>query len=203
MIVRDVIPMPDNSSNFHAATNADTVAGTTLENLKAAVCGETGASAKYAACAIKADEEGFIQAAKLFRAASAAEQIHIGLEAGLIAEMEEGYERPEAPVVEVETTDLNLIGGAQGEIYETADMYPVFIAKALEEGNAKAVKVFTRAKLAESVHAEKYMEAYNNLDAVDNDDYYLCPICGYIEKGEPTDKCPICGCPAKTFKVFA
>ncbi len=202
MIVRDVIPTPENSSNFHAVTESATTAGTTLDNLKAAVCGETGASAKYAACAVKADEEGFAQAAKLFRAASAAEQIHIGMEAALIAELEEGYERPTADEVVVEATDLNLIGAAQGEIYETADMYPTFINKAIEEGNAKAVRVFTRAKLAESVHAEKYMEAYNNLDAVDNDDYFLCPICGYIEKGDNFEKCPICGCAADKFQRF-
>ncbi len=53
--------------------------GTTLENLKAAVCGETGASAKYAACAAAAKEQGYDQIARLFEATSAAEQIHIGL----------------------------------------------------------------------------------------------------------------------------
>ena len=35
--------------------------------------------------------------------------------------------------------------GAQGEIFETSDMYPAFIKKAQEEGNTKAVQVFTCA----------------------------------------------------------
>ena len=89
-----------------------------------------------------------------------------------------------------------------GEIYETSDMYPAFIKKAQEEGNAKAVQVFTRAKLAESVHAERYLAAYNDLDAADDDAFYLCPICGYIHKGEDFEKCPICFCPKATFTAF-
>ena len=101
-----------------------------------------------------------------------------------------------------EATDLNLISGACGEIYETSDMYPAFIKKAQEEGNAKAVQVFTRAKLAESVHAERYLAAYNDLDAADDDAFYLCPICGYIHKGEDFEKCPICFCPKATFTAF-
>lgn len=202
MIVRDVIPNPDNASNFNALPDAKTRPGTTLENLKAAVCGETGATTKYAAYAKKADEEGFKQVAKLFRAASAAEKIHIELEAGLVSEMEPGYERPTAEAPQAKTTDLNLIDAAYGEIFETVDMYPAFIEKAQQEGNTKAVRVFTRAKLAESVHAENYLKAYNDIDAADDEDYFLCPVCGYIEKGTPDGNCPICGCPVAKFERF-
>ena len=74
--------------------------------------------------------------------------------------------------------------------------------KAQEEGNDKAVRVFTRAKLAESVHAERYMEAYNNIDAADDDAYFLCPVCGYIEKGDDFEVCPICGAKKSAFKQF-
>ena len=183
MKVRAQIPTADNCNNFSIATGSETAVGTTLDNLKAAIGGETGASAKYAAFAKAAKEQGYDQIARLFEATSAAEQIHIGLESG-------------------EATDLNLISGACGEIYETSDMYPAFIKKAQEEGNAKAVQVFTRAKLAESVHAERYLAAYNDLDADDDDAFYLCPICGYIHKGEDFEKCPICFCPKATFTAF-
>ena len=44
--------------------------GATLDNLQAAYNGESNASAKYAAFAKKADEEGYGQVASLFRAAS-------------------------------------------------------------------------------------------------------------------------------------
>ena len=202
MNLRDVIPTAENSSNFNVVPESITEVGTTLENLKAAVCGETGASAKYAACAAAAKEQGFDQIARLFEATSAAEQIHIGLEAGVIAEIEPGYERPAAPEAEGIATDLNLIAGALGEIYETSDMYPSFIKVAQEEGNKKAEFVFTRAKLAEAVHAELYMDAYNNIDAPTDEAYYLCPICGYIHKGDDFEKCPICFTPADKFRKF-
>lgn len=202
MKVRAAIPTAENSTNFNVATGSTTEVGTTLENLKAAINGETGASAKYAACAKAAKEQGYDQIARLFEATSAAEQIHIGLEYALVSEVEPGYEKPAAPDASGEATDLNLIAGACGEIYETSDMYPAFIKKAQEEGETKAVQVFTRAKLAESVHAERYMEAYNNLDCPDDDTYYLCPVCGYIHKGEDFEKCPICFCPKSSFKAF-
>lgn len=202
MNTRTELPTPENSSNFNVVSGSATEVGTTLENLKAAVAGETGASAKYAAFAKAAKEQGFDQLARLWEATSAAEQIHINLEAALVTAEEPDYVRPTAPEVTVEEIDLNLIGSANGEIYETSDMYPAFIKKAQEEGNEKAVKVFTRAKLAEAVHAEKYLEAYNNIDAADDDAYYLCPGCGYIEKGEPTGPCPICGAPVSAFKKF-
>ena len=119
-----------------------------------------------------------------------------------MSEVEPDFEKPTAPDCSGEATDLNLISGACGEIYETSDMYPAFIKKAQEEGNAKAVQVFTRAKLAESVHAERYLAAYNDLDAADDDAFYLCPICGYIHKGEDFEKCPICFTPADKFRKF-
>ena len=176
--------------------------GSDRKRLVSSISEITGASAKYAAFAKAAKEQGYDQIARLFEATSAAEQIHIGLEYALVSEVEPDFEKPTAPDCSDEATDLNLISGACGEIYETSDMYPAFIKKAQEEGNAKAVQVFTRAKLAESVHAERYLAAYNDLDAADDDAFYLCPICGYIHKGEDFEKCPICFCPKATFTAF-
>ena len=48
----------------------------TMDNLKDAFAGESQANRKYLAFAKKADEEGFGQAARLFRAAAAAETVH-------------------------------------------------------------------------------------------------------------------------------
>ncbi len=202
MKVRDVMPTVENTHNFDIVPDSHTQVGTTLENLKAAVIGETGASAKYAAFAKAAREQGYEQIARQFEATSAAEQIHIGLEAGLIAQEEPDYVKPEPPDMSGAATDVNLISGALGEIYETSDMYPSFIKKAQEEGNAKAVQVFSRAKLAEAVHAELYLESYNNIDAPDDDAYYLCPVCGYIHKGDDFEKCPICFMPKDKFRKF-
>lgn len=203
MKVREEMPSAANSSNFNIMPGATTAEATTLDNLKAAVCGETGASAKYAAYSKKAAEEGKNQIVRLFNATSAAEQVHIKLETAEIKKLEPSYEPPAAPTgIEAGPTDTNLIDGANGEIHETSDMYPTFIKKAQEEGNKSAELVFTRAKLAEQVHAELYLEAYNNIDAPDDDLYYLCPICGYVHKGDDFEKCPICFAPKQVFQKF-
>ncbi len=47
-----------------------------VENLKTAFAGESMANRRYLAFAKKADQEGFPQIAKLFRAAAAAETVH-------------------------------------------------------------------------------------------------------------------------------
>ena len=202
MNLRSELPTAENSTNFNVVSGSTTEVGTTLDNLKAAVTGETGASAKYAAFAEAADAAGYTQIARLFRATSEAEQVHIAMEYKLVQAEDPEWAKPVADAPVVEACDLNLIAAANGEIYETSDMYPAFIKKAQEEGNDKAVRVFTRAKLAESVHAERYMEAYNNIDAADDDAYFLCPVCGYIEKGDDFEVCPICGAKKSAFKQF-
>ena len=202
MKVRAQIPTADNCNNFSIATGSETAVGTTLDNLKAAIGGETGASAKYAAFAKAAKEQGYDQIARLFEATSAAEQIHIGLEYDLAKEIDPATEKPEPPAVEEHESDINLISGANGEIYETSDMYPSFIKKAQEEGNNKAVQVFTRAKLAEAYHAKLYMDAYTTIDTPFDGKYYLCPICGYIHKGENFTACPICLAPKSSFTAY-
>lgn len=203
MNLRSELPTAENSTNFNVVSGSTTEVGTTLDNLKAAVTGETGASAKYAAFAEAAEAAGYTQIARLFRATSEAEQVHIAMEYKLVQAEDPEWAKPVADAPVVEACDLNLIAAANGEIYETSDMYPAFIKKAQEEGNDKAVQVFTKAKLAEAVHAELYLQAYNNIDAADDDSYFLCPGCGYIEKGSAApEKCPICGAPAKVFKQF-
>lgn len=202
MNVRSELPTAENSTNFNVVANSGTEVGTTLDNLKAAISGETGASAKYAAFAEAAEKAGYEQIARLFKATSEAEQIHIAMEYKLVAEVEPDFQKPTADAPTPEAIDLNLIAAANGEIYETSDMYPSFIKVAQEEGNKKAEFVFTRAKLAEAVHAELYMDAYNNIDAPTDEPYYLCPICGYIHKGDDFEKCPICFTPADKFRKF-
>ena len=43
---------------------------------------------------------------------------------------------------------------------------------------------------------------YRNIDAPTDEAYYLCPICGYIHKGDDFEKCPICFTPADKFRKF-
>ncbi len=190
-------------SNFNVVPNSTTTVGTTLENLKAAVTGETGATTKYSAYAEWAEEAGYPQLARLWRATAAAEKIHIEMEYKLVQKEDPDWPRPSASAPAAAPADVNLIDSAQGEIYETSDMYPSFIKRAEEEDRKDALRVFTFAKKAEAYHAERYLEAYNNIDKPDDEFYYVCPVCGYIHKGKAgIEACPICGMPIDKFQEF-
>jgi rubrerythrin/NAD-dependent dihydropyrimidine dehydrogenase PreA subunit len=150
---------------------------TTLDNLMEAFAGEAQANRKYLAYSKKAEKDGKVNAAKLFKAASDAETIH-ALKHFEVAG-------------KVSTTADNLKDGVAGETHEYKEMYPDFVKLAEEEGNKAALLSFTYAMKAEEVHAKLYQEALENLDETEEIFYYLCPVCGNIEKYRP-DKCSIC-----------
>jgi rubrerythrin/Fe-S-cluster-containing hydrogenase component 2 len=156
----------------------------TLKNLMAAFTGEAEANRKYTAYAKKAEKDGNLNAAKLFRAAADAETIH-ALKHFEVAG-------------KIGSTADNLKDGVKGETYEYKEMYPDFVKEAEAEGNKAALMSFTFAMKAEEVHAGLYQEALENLDQKEEVFYYLCPVCGNIEKFKP-EKCSICGVPGDKF----
>ena len=156
----------------------------TLNNLMEAFAGEAQANRKYLAYAKKAEKDGRLNAAKLFKAASDAETLH-ALKHFEVAG-------------KVGTNADNLLDAVAGETHEYKEMYPDFVKEAEEEGNKAALMSFTFAMKAEEVHAKLYKEALENLDQTEEVFYYLCPVCGNIEKVRP-DKCSICGVPGDKF----
>ena len=159
---------------------------TTTENLKEAFAGESQANQKYRAFAKKAEQDGFASIAKLFRLTAEAERIHA-----------EGHLKA---LDGVGSTVDNLQAAIGGETFEFSSMYPPMLAQAQAEGH-KAARMFGYAVAAEEVHAKLYQQA---LDAVKQGkdlvaEFYLCPVCGYIEMGKPEAPCPICGTKAEKF----
>jgi len=158
----------------------------TLEDLKEAFAGESQANRKYLAFAKQADADGFPQAAKLFRAAAAAETVHA--HAHLRA------------MDGVGSTEQNLREAIGGETHEFKSMYPGMIADAKDEGFKKAERSFDYANQVEEIHAALYERALGALgQGVEPVDYYVCPVCGNTVEGKPTERCPICGTPADRF----
>lgn len=156
----------------------------TLNNLMEAFAGEAQANRKYLAYSKKAEKDGKLNAAKLFKAASDAETIH-ALKHFEVAK-------------KVGSTAENLVDAVAGETHEYRDMYPDFLKEAEREGNKAAAISFTFAMKAEEVHAKLYQEALEQLDAAEEVFYYLCPVCGNIEKYVP-ERCSICGIPGEKF----
>jgi rubrerythrin len=154
----------------------------TYDNLMAAFAGESRPTASIWLTPSRL-KDGNLNAAKLFKAASDAETLH-ALKHFEVAG-------------KIGTTADNLKDAVAGETYEYKDMYPDFVKLAEEEGNKAALLSFNYAMKAEEVHARLYQEALDSLDQTDEVFYYLCPICGNIEKVRP-GKCSICGVPVKS-----
>jgi rubrerythrin len=89
----------------------------------------------------------------------------------------------------------NLKAAIDGESHECTQMYPPMVEQAEKDGS-RAKKMFAYACEAESVHARLYtkaMEAAKTGKDLESADFYLCPVCGYIEIGQAPGACPVCG----------
>ena len=158
----------------------------TEKELLDAFAGESQANRKYLAFGKQADKEGYTQVAKLFRAAAEAETVHAHAHLRTLGG--------------VKNTNENLKEAISGETYEFKKMYPAMIDDAKEEGNKAAERTFTYANEVEKVHAALYQNALDNLEVLEEKDYYVCSVCGYTCENDPPDKCPVCG--AKTSAFF-
>jgi rubrerythrin len=164
----------------------------TNENLKAAFSGESQANRLYLAFAKKAEEEGLMQAAKLFRAAAEAETVHAHNHLRITGQ--------------VKSTLENLGTAVSGETFEFTKMYPEYITEAKTEGNKPALLSFDYANKVEKIHAvlyQKAIDALKNKQELPKVEYYVCSVCGNTVENEAPDKCPICGSPKTAFMKIA
>ncbi len=159
------------------------------KNLKEAFAGESQANRRYLAFAKKAEEEGFKQVAKLFRAAAEAETVHAHAHFRVLGG--------------VKSTKENIQEAIAGETHEFKKMYPEFLAKAKAEGIKPAEMSFDYANQVEKIHAALYEKALANLGKNEAVDYYVCPVCGDTVEGKAPDKCPICNTPGSKFVKVA
>ncbi|NLI29253.1 MAG: rubrerythrin family protein [Nitrospiraceae bacterium] len=158
----------------------------TMNNLAEAFAGESQANRKYLAFAKKAEQDGFPQVAKLFRAAAEAETVHAH------AHLRE--------MGGIKTTKENLEAAIGGETHEFESMYPGMIEDAKAEGNQGALRSFMFANEVEKIHADLYKKALAALGNNADVEYYVCQVCGNtVENGAP-DECPICGAKKQAFK---
>ena len=154
----------------------------TIESLKSAFAGESQANRRYVAFARKAEEEGFMQVAKLFRAAAEAETIHALNHLRIMGE--------------IKSTAENLDAAVSGETFEYKKMYPKYLSIAKQEGNHQAAWSFDVANKVEEIHAglfSKTVDALRNKKELAKIDYYVCNVCGNTVEGTAPEKCPICG----------
>lgn len=163
----------------------------TEENLKNAFSGQSQAHMRYLIFAKKAEDEGFMNVARLFKAISYAEQVHATNHYDVLGMIRNSVD--------------NLQVAIDGETYEVNEMYPVFnaIAKLQEEKGAQRTTDW--ALQAEKIHAGMYQrakQAVENNEDIKLGSVYICGMCGYTVEGEAPSRCPICGAPKEKFSKF-
>jgi rubrerythrin len=164
----------------------------TIDNLQTAFAGESQANRKYLAFAKKADQEGFPQIARLFRAAAAAETVHANNHFRAL----DG----------VKGTAENLQAAIGGENYEVVTMYPPMLTEAEAEGNKRAALSFKYALAVEAVHEGLYRQAADALGSgkdMPETEYYVCPVCGNTHAGPLVGRCPVCNTPGERYEKIA
>ncbi len=159
----------------------------TEEFLKEAFAGESQANRKYLAFAAKADQDGFPQVARLFRAAAEAETIH-------------AHNHLRA-LKGIRSTKENLEEAIAGETHEFMKMYPEMIEAAKAEAQKAAERTLSYANEVEKIHADHYKKALAGLGGRKEDfAFYVCPICGYTADKSAPALCPVCGAKGELFK---
>ncbi|MFC2173423.1 rubrerythrin family protein [Acidobacteriota bacterium] len=158
------------------------------DNLQAAFAGESQANRKYLAFAKKADDDGFPNIAKLFRAAAGAETVHAHAHLRVMKG--------------VKGTEENLQEAIEGEGYEYKEMYPDFVKEAESAGDKPAEITFKNALAVEKIHHDMYTDALASFKAgsdLPDKQIWVCEVCGNTVYGGAPDTCPICNAPKARF----
>jgi rubrerythrin len=130
----------------------------THENLKSAFAGESQANRRYLYFSQRADVEGHVDVARVFRDTAEGETGHA---LGHLEFLEEvGDPATELPISS--TVDM-LKSAIEGEQYEYTQMYPGFAKTAREEGHDDIAEWFDTLALAERAHAKKFESVLKSL----------------------------------------
>lgn len=157
-----------------------------------AVNNERAAAARYDAFAAKADEEGYIGAAALFRACAKAERIHLQRFLALMSERD--LPAPAEPQLKTAagSTRENLHTAISLEQGERDSTYLAAINACNEAKDEEASKVFDVTRDAEVEHANLAAAALRNLESMKSaHEYYVCEHCGYTTEVK-LPLCPSC-----------
>ena len=177
----------------------------TEKNLISAFAGESQAHMRYLLYAERAEQKGYPNIPRLFRAVAYAELVHAGNHYKNIQHKGDAATASGA-LFGSRTVEEDLQNGVDGEHYEVEEMYPAFMEVAKAQKEYAAEISFRFAWEAEKTHAAFYERA---LDAVKNEkDLELgpvgvCRVCGYTVEGEPPERCPICKAKKERFSVFS
>ncbi len=180
----------------------------TEKNLLTAFAGESQARNRYTYFASQAKKEGYEQIAAIFAETADQEKEHAKREfkflQGGSAEIAAAF-----PAGVIGTTGENLIAAAEGEHYETTEMYPGFAEVAEKEGFSEIAVAFKSIAIAEARHEQRYRALADNIDKGlvfkrGEPVRWVCRNCGYVHEGlAPPAQCPACIHPQAYYELEA
>jgi rubrerythrin len=179
----------------------------TAANLRNAHGGESMAHMRYGIWGDQAEEEGYRNIARLFKAIAQAETVHATNHFRELKNEPGDSLCASMAVFGLRNTSDNLQGGIDGETYEITEMYPTYLETAKFQAEKGAQLSFHYALSAEKTHAELFQKAKQDLDSNKKDielgPVQICQVCGWTHEGDIPSKCPICGATREKFQTFA
>ena len=157
----------------------------TVDNLMKMFSSGSESNIRYLAFADAAEKEGYPGVSKIFRAVAKAKAFH-ALSHFETAKM-------------VDTTLENLKQAREEESYDYKNACPPMIQDATEEGAVEARHSLEYAMSIGPILTKLISKALGNLEVEEDGSYFVCPVCGNIEYGNPPDKCRFCGVDSRRF----
>jgi rubrerythrin len=173
-----------------------------ISNLEKAYQAEANAARKYEMYEKKASEEGYDQVAKLFRAISKSESIHMKNHAEAIVKLGAEPKKIVYKDVTVKTTKENLKEPLKAEKNETDRLYPKFIQEAIKENAKPAEKSFRYAMEAEAQHEKLLSKALHTFGKNEQKNYYVSNITGETIEEDPAAEEPMAKLPREKYIKF-
>jgi rubrerythrin len=154
----------------------------TDENLQEAFASESQAYVRYSLFAAIAEQEGWPEVARLFRAAAEAELVHSRNHFSAMGGL--------GP------SKSNLLAAATSEQSAITAMYPGFLDQAKIDRNEGARISFEYALQAEKGHNKIFEKAYQSFkekQQISVEKYSICSVCGSLFVGGAPASCDVCG----------
>jgi rubrerythrin len=157
----------------------------TSDNLMKMFTSGSESTIRYRVFAEAAEKEGMPNAAKIFRAVATAKMFH-ALSHFRAANF-------------ADTTAENLNLALEEETYDYKNAYPSMVQDAVKDDALEARHSLEYGMSIGPLIAKLISKAISSPDADESGSYYVCPVCGNIEYGQPPAKCPFCGVDANDF----
>jgi len=157
----------------------------TVDNLMKMFASNSESNTRYRLFAEAAEKEGHYGVAKIFRALATAKLYHA------ISHLRAANQ--------VDTTVENLKLALEEETYDYKNAYPPMVQDAVKDDALEGRHSLEYGMSMGPVFAKLFSKALGDPEEDPEGSYYVCPVCGNVEFGNPPAKCPFCGVDASKF----